>query len=326
MTAIAGSARYSDYIVLYLPDGARFAEMGKYIEPSTHPAHKGKFIIPYLSKELCEQLLAAHKEQIEEAELVASKSDIKHFFTESEIKSKKLFDEEISLVKLLEMAKEDIHIAAPVYNVAIHILMNQTKFPFLVVLDEYNQYHLKNGHFFHMAYDDNVRNSVPSQIINLFEPFMKCMPIVKHSYAKGKPPTCIETKAKEEGISVDEATEKHHAFLYPNEMEKGPKRGAILTAVSHSRPVPKSITDALVTEIKKLASSSSSAPPHVVNVPRYSRLETETMLAHYECVGVGDFRFDEGAKITNPQEVAFLRMVSGGIGVKLLNASLGSAY
>jgi hypothetical protein len=60
----------------------------------------------------------------------------------------------------------------------------------------------------------------------------------------------------------------------------------------------------------------------VVEVPRFSDVEVDHIVANYESIGLGNMRLDRGDTVMNEQEVAYLRMVSGAIGQKLLDASV----
>ena len=60
----------------------------------------------------------------------------------------------------------------------------------------------------------------------------------------------------------------------------------------------------------------------VVEVPRFSDAEADVILANFESIGVGVLRLDRGDTVMDEQEVAYLKMVSGSIGQKLLDASV----
>merc|ERR1712087_821449 len=112
------------------------------------------------------------------------------------------------------------------------------------------------GHYFHGHYDEKVRRHIPYNQINLFQPFIDAMDPSKEN---------------------DEET------------SAGPKRGAILSAISQTRPIPSKVTKALT---KRMQERSDSV--HMVNVLPYSKIELEHVIANYECIGVGKLRFDEG--------------------------------
>ncbi len=98
------------------------------------------------------------------------------------------------------------------------------------------------------------------------------------------------------------------------------KRGGIIAAITHNRSVAKKATDGLIDRVSK------DRDVFVVDIPRYSKLEVEHVLANYECIGFGKLRFDNGETINNEQEVEFLRMMSGAVGGKLLDAAIWSMY
>jgi hypothetical protein len=58
----------------------------------------------------------------------------------------------------------------------------------------------------------------------------------------------------------------------------------------------------------------------VVDVPQYSAIEVDHILANFEIIGIGRLRFDRGETVMDKHEVAFLRMISGGLGQSLLDA------
>jgi len=274
-----------------MSDGARLAEHGKYIEPSPHRHEQGLYDIPYLSKELNQQLLLAHGELLGEhwKEDPIELETLERFFTKTQLikqlgllggepdKKKKKGEEKkpiltnISMMELLQKGSENMNIAAPVYSCIIHILMEQKKVPFLVVLDEFNVYYKPKGHYFHGQYE-NANKHIPYDQITLFQPFLSSF-----------------------------------------ESMKGPQRGVILASTTHSRPVPAKVT-------KNLTKQMNEAD-HVkkVEVMPFSKTEIDRVIANYECIGVGKLRFDEGKTLGDEQEMAFLRMHSGGIGSKLLD-------
>ena len=54
----------------------------------------------------------------------------------------------------------------------------------------------------------------------------------------------------------------------------------------------------------------------------FSDLEVEHILANFEATGIGNLRLDRGDTVMNDQEVAYLKMVSGSIGQKLLDSTV----
>lgn len=49
----------------------------------------------------------------------------------------------------------------------------------------------------------------------------------------------------------------------------------------------------------------------LVTMPRYSILEVEPILSHFDLIGIGRLRFDKGDTVIDEQEVKYLRMFSG---------------
>ena len=94
-------------------------------------------------------------------------------------------------------------------------------------------------------------------------------------------------------------------------------RGAIVVGTTESRSVAGKFTSTLEAVLAEQEDSVK-----VVDVTAFSPLEVDHVLANYECIGIGRLRFDRGSTVMNEQEVAYLRMVSGGVGQKLLDASI----
>lgn len=290
LLSVVAAARKSGHVVLYLPDAARLTEFGSYIVPAHVP---GTFNNPVLSQELCAQLLAAHGDQLEQAGLAASREDLEIYFSPRQLERLRALDgvdddvaSDVPLKSLLLAAAADRPVAGPAYSVVVRALRRQTKLFFLAVLDEVNVYnadHAKGkGHYFHKDHDEKVRRSIPYENVNLFAPFLD----------------------SDADADADAA------------------RGALLTAPSLSRPVPKSRT--AETEERARARENGDGNGRattVVEVKPYSDVEMRHVLANYECVGVGNFRFDEGRIVRDEQEVAFRRMFSGGVGAKVLDSA-----
>ena len=91
------------------------------------------------------------------------------------------------------------------------------------------------------------------------------------------------------------------------------KVGGIIAGITESHAVTKKCTKDLIDAI---AASGATC----VDVPQYSALEVEHILANFEIIGIGRLRFDRGETVMNNQEVAYLRMVSGAVGQPLLDA------
>jgi hypothetical protein len=61
---------------------------------------------------------------------------------------------------------------------------------------------------------------------------------------------------------------------------------------------------------------------HVVEVRRFNNVEVQHILYNFEITGIGRLRFDRGNTTLNPEEVEYLRMVSGGTGQHLMDACM----
>lgn len=285
MSAIVGSARKSAYIVLYLNEGDRLRRDGKYIEPNLK--RKGIFDLPVLAQEISEQLLFNHKSDLEG--MVAKKETMEMLFTQDQLKRLHSEDErkeEFALVDLLETAMEKKSLSSMCFATVVHTLMDQDEKPFLMVLDDFNGYY-DHGHYFHMEYDEMVRNAIPYSQISLFKPALDAM-----------------------GISLGE-TSSPNAVI---------KRGGIVVGTTESHAVAKKFTDALTASaLEAEKPSPGDAPMYVVEVPRYSLKETEHVISNMEATGIGRLRFDRGDTVMNKNEMGYLRMVSGSVGQKLLD-------
>jgi Mitochondrial ribosomal death-associated protein 3 len=290
LASIVASARKSGCIVLYLPDGDRLRKNGFFVTPNAQ--REGMFDLQNLSQEACDQLLSTHGNDIEGME--ASQETMEKYFKDTQLKRVTDYDGgAMPLVGLLRYAQERKIHAPMCYSVVVDRLMHQEEKPFLMVLDEYNCYY-DQGHYFHMAYDESVREAIPYEKINLFEHAMEAMSLSIHGDADDKiaPPQLM-------------------------------KRGAIIVSTTESHAVPRKVTTGL-TECATRGSLNSDAPIpiHVVEVPRFSDVEAEHILANFEAIGLGKLRLDRGDTIMNEQEVAFLKMSSGCIGQELLNLSV----
>ena len=293
LAVIVASARLSGHIVLYLPDGDRLRKAGFYNEPnSLHPGQM--FDLPLLTKEVCGQLLHCHGKDL--VGMVALEDTLKMFLSKDKLrKLSKVLSEEggnmgegggsISLTTLLKVGSETTSLAAGCYGVVIDTLMNQSDKPFMVVMDDFNCY-FDHGHYFHEMYDPNVRNPIPIHKFTLFKPLLNAMGVEKSDDG------IIRTKR---AIPM--------------------KRGGIVVGITESHAVAKKFTTAL-TE----AMESSGA--QIIHVTQYSPLEVDHIIANFEVTGVGCLRFDQGSTIMNSQEVAYLRMVCGGIGQNLIDACI----
>jgi hypothetical protein len=288
LTAIVASARKSGNIVLYLPDGDRMKRNFYYIEPNAR--REGIFDLPVLSQEVCDQLLESHGSDLEG--MTADSETINQFFTEPQIK--RLPTEsthKVSLLELLREGKENHSMAAMCYAAVVHTLMNQTEKPFVMVLDDFNSY-FDHGEYFHMEYDEQVKKSIPPDQVSLFQPALNALGLTVSNEERVKPSLSI-------------------------------KRGAIVVGMTESKAVSVRVTEALTESAQRTATDpDASAPMHVLEVPRYSIMETDHIISNMEVIGIGRLRFDRGDTVMNDQEVAYLRMLSGGSGQHLLDACI----
>mmetsp|Transcript_29788 Transcript_29788/g.43354 ORF Transcript_29788/g.43354 Transcript_29788/m.43354 type:complete len:730 (+) Transcript_29788:27-2216(+) len=292
LAAIVASARTSGNIVLYLPDGDRLRKLGFYIEPNTHL--EGLFDLPVLAKEICSQLLISHEHDM--GDIMVSKDDLETFLSKEQrlrFYGEGNEESDVSIVEVLQKGSASNTLSSGCYGAAIHTLMNQTSKPFVVVMDEFNCYY-DYGHYFHQAYDEMVYKPIPIEEITLFKPLLEAMSIT---------PPPQPTRKDKNPVHV-----KKDAVLM--------KRGAIVVATSESRAVARKFTD----ELYEVALKDENVS--VVEVPRYSKLEVEHILSHFEVVGIGRLRFDRGETVMKEQEVAYLNMLSGGVGQYLLNACI----
>jgi len=299
LAAIVASARSSGAIVLYLPDGNRLCQNGYYVEPSFK--RKGVYDLPILSQQVCQQLLGSHKNEL--SQLFADKAHLERFFTKEQLKVVlKESADSMSLADLLQIGVSRTTLSAPCYAAAVDVLMNQEEKSFFMVLDEFNCY-FGPGHYFHGGYDKDVKKPIPYDNISLFQPALDAMAINAvdigeygdlDAEEKMKPPVCM-------------------------------KRGAVIVAISEAHGIARKVTDTLVMNAKQQQqqqTDTATVPIHIVDVPILSSLEIEHMLSHYEATGVGKLRMDRGETVMNPQEVAYLGIVSGGVPQKLLDACI----
>ena len=143
-----------------------------------------------------------------------------------------------------------------------------------------------------MAWDEDVRDPIPCERITLFEHALGVM-----------------------GLSTSDDDDPKIA--------KHIKRGGIVVGVTESHAVARRITDSLTASAKR-QSTKDGAPTdlHIVEVPRFSDIEADHILANFEATGVGKLRMDRGETLMDEQEVAYLKMVSGCIGQNLLDSSI----
>mmetsp|Transcript_122 Transcript_122/g.234 ORF Transcript_122/g.234 Transcript_122/m.234 type:complete len:735 (-) Transcript_122:220-2424(-) len=290
LAAIVASARTSGNIVLYMPDGDRLRKHGFYIEPNKHvKSADGQryFDLPVLSKEVCGQLIESHAQDLEG--MIATKENIDKYISSDQRKklnkeiSEPAEDGSIPLQDLLRIGSENVGLAAACYSIVVKSLMNQTEKTFTIVADEFNCYY-DYGQYFHAEHDPSVERSIPPNRINLFQPIMDAMGLEKGDDGS------INSK---EPLPI--------------------KNGGIVVGLTGSHAVARKFTN-------ELTDSASLSGANIVHVSQYSALEAEHILANFEIVGIGRLRFDRGETVMDKNEVAYLRMVSGGYGQALLDA------
>ena len=326
LAGIVASARISGHIVVYHPDGDRLRKHGYYIEPCPHRV--GLYNLPEIAKEFCAQLLKSHGEDVSTLPGV-TRENMKEYFSDdqirrlfrrafaTEVESGTVREEdvanmtELSLDKILTVGVGSSSLSSGCYSAVISNLMNQTVRPFTVVMDEYNCYY-DHGHYFHMDYDDTVRMGVPLNRITIFKPFMDAMGLY--------PDEAGTEITKEVAVKSDEAMMK---------------LGSIVVSTSESKAVRQSFTKALIECAQAQTScgddvvaDKNASPPqrrhaiHIVDVQRYNTTEVQQILYNFEITGIGRLRFDRGDTALNPEEVEYLRLVSGGCGQQLLDSCM----
>jgi len=303
LAGLVASARISGHIVVYLPDGDRLRKHGFYVEPCSH--RSGLYNLPEIAKEFCEQLLISHGDDLKE--LTVSKYKMTKFLSDDHIT--RLFSrasvndknedsvivDELSLDKILDVGAGSTSLSSGCYSMVISILMKQTKKPFTVVMDEFNCYY-DHGHYFHMSYDENVRKAIPVNKITIFKPFLDAM---------GLYPAVVGND-----ITPDESSSNSAPM----------KWGSMIVGMSESKAVRQTFTQAL-TESARAKSRIENAF-YLVDLQRFNDIEVQHVLYNFECTGIGRLRFDRGYTTLNPEEVEYLRMVSGGLGQPLMDACM----
>ena len=296
LSSIVASARSSGYIVLYLPDGDRLRKNGFFITPNAK--RDGMFDLQDLSKEACQQLLGQHTDDM--AEMKADNATISRYFKDTQWKKAAEHlnvgeNEGIDLASLLNYAVDQKKHAPMCYSVVVECLMQQEDKPFLIVMDEFNCFY-DRGHYFHMAHDEDVREPIPYDKINLFEHAMGLMAL---------------NTADEDDDDVQ--------LSEPRSMT----RGGIIVGTTESHAVRRLVTDELISNATgQSTAEDTTTAMHVIEVPRFSDIEVDHILANFEATGVGKLRLDRGETLMNQQEVEYLKMASGSTGQRLLDVSI----
>lgn len=306
LASIVASSRKSGYIVLYLPDGDRLRKNGFFITPSSHPERKGMFDLQDLSQEALQQLVGSHDAAEQMEGMVADRTTLEVYFKDTQFKRLDEFragldgasendDGSISLLDLIAYSQENKKHAPMCYSVVVNRLMHQTDKKFMIVMDEFNCLFDK-GHYFHMAYDEDVVEPIPYDKISLFEPIMAAMDLT------------TKTVEEEEDSEVDDEASSNTSFTTSHT--------AVLVGTSESHAI-RSDVNAKLTECAERRGTVD-----LIEVPRFSSLEADHVLANFEATGVGKLRLDRGDTLMNPQEMEYLKMASGSIGQKLLDVSI----
>jgi small subunit ribosomal protein S29 len=288
LAAIVASARISGHIVLYLPDGKRLSRNGFYVEPSAARGANGEvmFDLPILTNEVCGELLTSHEKDFDG--MIVPDDVVKKYLSSDQIikleKKVQINDGGYNLIELLKVGSENTSIGGGCFGAVINSIMNQNEKTFTVVMDEFNCY-FEQGYYFHQEYK-NASKSIPANRMTLFQPLMDV-------------------------IGVEQQDDGSFSAKDPLSI----KNGSIVVGVSDSHAVAVKTNKALEVAIQSVGCK-------LVNVPQYSPVEVEHVLANFEIIGLGKLRFDRGATVMNRQEVAYLRMISGGIGQRLLDACI----
>ena len=292
LASIVASARVSGAIVLYMPNGDDLHKNGFYLEANAK--QPGLFDLPVLSKNACSDLLTSHDEALRSVNVPMTV--LEKICTSDQLKQLGASDS-VSATDLLQLGAANVSLAAPAFSAVVEALMEQDQVDFVMVMDEFNCF-FEKSHYYHGDYQD-AKRPVPYNQITLLKPALDAMAITNR------------------GDDVDES----------RPLARLMKRGAIIAATTESHAIARKITDALTADAKEQQYPSPendtiAADIQVVRVPRFSILEMDHVLANFEATGVGKLRLDRGETLRNEQEVARLRMVSGGVGQRLLDASI----
>ncbi|KAL7567026.1 hypothetical protein ACA910_019949 [Epithemia clementina (nom. ined.)] len=298
LAAIVASARSSGHIVYFVPDTRRLIQYGEH--NVVNKKREGMFDLPIMAQRQCKLLRDTHETDLEP--IVADHETMSQYFSE---KRMELFGEaSVPVVQLLKLAEETEAAASACYSCVLQVLMTQDIKPFTMVVDDINLLYHTHGYYYNEEYDPLGKKTIPHDKLTLFEPILRAA-----------------------GMSVELDGEN---IVSPVLM----KKGSMVMAMSMSHGVPRLTSDAFMVNAR-LSASTKSFDHHggaaaatnagrsllnLVEVPRLSKLEVEHMLANYEATGMGLLRLDEGAVVTNPQEVEFFRMVSGSNPRNLMNA------
>eukprot|EP00522_Entomoneis_paludosa_P015801 CAMPEP_0172453632 /NCGR_PEP_ID=MMETSP1065-20121228/10858_1 /TAXON_ID=265537 /ORGANISM="Amphiprora paludosa, Strain CCMP125" /LENGTH=928 /DNA_ID=CAMNT_0013205819 /DNA_START=149 /DNA_END=2935 /DNA_ORIENTATION=- len=286
MAGLVATARKSGHIVMYVPDANQLHKFGYYIEPSE--VTEGMWNLPILSQQLLERLLHVNEDDLKQFSV--DRDFIEKFFTDSQMEEFPEDMKRMDLSELCTIAQQSTIISGGCYDIVLDVLMTQEERPFDIFIDEFNIFY-KQGEYFHMDYDIDVKKPIPYFEINLFKPWMDAM-----------------------ALTIEDDGEK---ILTPKLM----KKGAIVAATSEMHPVPKK---AHATFIENAKRSLVEHPNNfvMVEVPRLSQIEVLHTLANYEDIGLGRLRLDSGYVVNTPLEVEYLRVMSSSVAQHLMNCCI----
>jgi len=169
LATLVASARASNYIVMYMPDGDRLRKNGNYVEPNL--AQKDLFDLPMLSQEVCHEFLKVHEADLEGfSSTIEARDALMHpdvllddFWPEGD------FDRhDVSLVGLLKLGAASVHQAPMALKMVVDVLKNQTDRDFLVAMDGFDCYY-DHGHYFHGEWSRNNYTPIPNRNISSLE-------------------------------------------------------------------------------------------------------------------------------------------------------------
>ncbi|GKY94429.1 hypothetical protein MPSEU_000408800 [Mayamaea pseudoterrestris] len=292
IATIVAAARTSGAIVLYMPNGDDLHKNGFYMEPNEK--QPGLFDLPVLSKNVCSDLLTSHEDDLNS--IMVSKEILAKFSTDEQL-TQLGYDGDVSATDLLQHGVSKVSHAPIAFSAVVEALMMQDQVDFYMVMDEFNCY-FEKGYYYHGDYED-AKRPVPYQQISLFQPALDAM-----------------------GIATT------NAALVSQPPPRLMKRGAIVVGVTESHAVARKITDALTENAKQQQfvegsdNEGTASNIQLIKIPRFSALEVDHVLANFEATGVGKLRLDRGETVRDEQEVARLRMVSSGVGQRLLDACI----
>ncbi len=86
--------------------------------------------------------------------------------------------------------------------------------------------------------------------------------------------------------------------------------------------IPKARTTSGDGDNNDAPSQSQRHHVHVVDVRRYSNVEVQHVHYNFEVTSIGRLRFDRGDTALNPEEVEYLRLVSGSCGQQLFDSCM----